>query len=236
MERFDSYRPRGAPKKSTFCYHCHVKARIPLMVVMVLTLLPAASFAGEGKRLFEAYCAGCHGKGGEGASGPALRKEGLLITVEQGYFTKSIRRGRKIRGCPPFKDEISPAGVEAIASHIKSWQAGKTLASPGHQAKAMYTEEGERLFALCGGCHGQEGEGAMGPPLLDPGFLESVSDTELRRTIMHGRPGTPMKGFLKGNGGTMAVLTPEEIDAVISYIRYRQATGGLSDAERNKAP
>jgi cytochrome c oxidase cbb3-type subunit 3 len=211
-----------------------VNARIPLIIVTVLALLPAASF-GSGARLFEVHCAGCHGKGGEGRSAPALRKEGLLITVEQGYFSKSIKAGRKIRGCPPFKGVIPAEGIEKIASHIKSWQEGKTLEAPSHDVGPSYTEQGERLFALCGGCHGHEGEGAMGPPLLDPGFLESISDAELRRTIMHGRPGTPMKGYLKGKGG-LAELTPEEIDGIISYMRHRQKTGVRQDAERIKAP
>lgn len=75
----------------------------------------------------------------------------------------------------------------------------------------------------------------MGPPLLDPGFLESISDTELRRTIMWGRPGTPMKGYLKGMGG-LAELAPSEIDEIISYMRYRQKAPGGTDAERIKAP
>lgn len=204
-------------------------------IITMLLLFPAALFAEDGTRLFEVHCSGCHGRGGEGGTAPALRKTGLLITVEQGYFVKSIRHGRMMRGCPPFKDKISPEGIEAVASHIKSWQTGKLLDAPAYDVKAMYTEKGERLFALCGGCHGLEGEGAMGPPLLDPGFLESISDTELRRTIIHGRPGTPMKGFLKGKGA-FAMLSLEDIDGIISYMRYRQATGGIKDAERIKAP
>jgi len=180
------------------------------------------------------HCSSCHGPGGEGGRAPALRKNGLLITVEQGYFAKSIRAGREFRGCPSFKDKISPEGIEAIATHIKSWQTEKMLDAPAYDVKAMYTEKGERLFALCGSCHGLEGEGAMGPPLLDPCFLESISDTELRRTIMHGRPGTPMKGFLKGMG-SFAHLSLDDIDGIISYIRYRQTAGGIKDAERIKA-
>jgi cytochrome c oxidase cbb3-type subunit 3 len=210
--------------------------RIPAIIITLLLLLfPSALFAEDGARLFEAHCSGCHGPGGEGGRAPALRKTGLLITVEQGYFVKSIRRGREVRGCPSFKDKISPEGIETVASHIKSWQTEKTLDAPAYDVSAMYTEKGERLFSLCGGCHGLEGEGAMGPPLLDPGFLESISDTELRRTIMHGRPGTPMKGFLKGMG-VFATLSIEDIDGIISYMRYRQATRGIKDAERIKAP
>ncbi|MBI2400206.1 MAG: c-type cytochrome, partial [Deltaproteobacteria bacterium] len=72
-------------------------------------------FAEDGGQLFEVHCSECHGTGGEGGRAPALRKTGLLITVEQGYFVKSIRCGREVRGCPSFKDKISPEGIEAIA-------------------------------------------------------------------------------------------------------------------------
>lgn len=207
-------------RKSTFCYHCLVNPRIPLIIITMLLLLPAVSSTEDA----------------EGASAPALKNPGLLITVEQGCFIKSNAPGVEMRGCPPFKDKTSSESIEAVASRMKSWQTEKLPDAPAHDVKAMYTEKDERLFALCGGCHGLEGEGAMGPPLLDPGFLASTSDTELRRTIMHGRPGTPMKGFLKGMGSAFAVLSPEEIDGIISYMRYRQAAGGTQDAERIKAP
>lgn len=134
--------------------------------------------------------------------------------------------------CPSFNGRSITEGVEAGASRGKSWQDD---AAAG-QVKATHTEQGERLFALCGGCHGLEGEGAMGPPLLDAGFLESISDSELRRIITLGKPGTPMKGFLRGTGGSFSVLSREEIDAIISYMRYRHSAGGLKDAERIKAP
>lgn len=235
MEKyFDESRGVPAPGKPTFCYHCHVRYAAVLIALATL-FSPAALSASEGPRLFSAHCAGCHGKGGGGASAPALRKEGLLITVEQGYFSKSIEAGRTMRGCPSFKGRIAPEEAEAIAAHIKSWQEGELLASPAHEVAPSYSEEGERLFGLCGGCHGTSGEGAMGPPLLDPGFLESASDADLRRTIMHGRPGTPMKGFLVGDGAFYA-LTPGEIDSVISYMRYIQKNGGRPDAERLQAP
>lgn len=204
-----------------FCYHVFVKASLALIFLSFLFFVPSALAGGEGQALYMKNCSPCHGRGGEGAKGPALRKEGLLRTVGKEYFEKSMRSGRPILGCPSFEGRLTDIEMSAIASHIKSWQEGADLEAPTHEVKPSYSEGGERLFSLCGGCHGLEGEGAMGPPLLDPGLLASISDTELRRTIMWGRPGTPMKGYLRDMGG-LAVLSPEEIDEILSYMRYRQ--------------
>lgn len=195
---------------------------LPLILLLLasFTIAPQSS-AGDNRALYIANCAACHGKGGEGGKGPALRKEGLLRTVSHEYFTRTMTFGRPLLGCPSFKDSLSSSEMSGIAAHIKSWQEGEDIAAPAHEVAPSFTERGEQHFMLCGGCHGTEGEGAMSPPLLDPGLLSSITDAELRAVIMFGRPGTPMKGYLKGMGG-LAVLSPEEIDEIISYIRHRQ--------------
>ncbi|MBI5232749.1 MAG: cytochrome c [Deltaproteobacteria bacterium] len=175
----------------------------------------------EGRGLYLENCSSCHGHDGQGANAPALRKEGLLATVDTDYFVNTMNYGRPIRGCPSFEKRMTPAEMEKVAFYIKGWQKGETLSAPTHVVVPKDTQRARDIFILCGGCHGLEHEGAMGPPLLDPGFLLSVSDTALRRTIMYGRPGTPMKGYLEGMGG-LAELTPEEIDGLIAYIRYRE--------------
>ena len=192
-----------------------------IFLLLASILIQPRSFAGDNRALFIANCSSCHGKGGEGGKGPALRKEGLLRTVSHEYFTRTMTFGRPLLGCPSFRDRLSSDEMSGIAAHIKSWQEGEEIVAPAHEVKPSYTERGERHFMLCGGCHGTEGEGAMSPPLLDPGLLSSISDPEIRAVIMWGRPGTPMKGYLKGMGG-LAALSPEEIDELISYIRYRQ--------------
>ena len=192
-----------------------------LFLMLASFLIPPHSFALDGNALYAANCASCHGRGGEGGKGPALRKEGLLRTVSHEYLTRTMTFGRPLLGCPSFKDKLSAGEMSGIAAHIKSWQEGEQISAPSHAVEPSYTERGEQHFMLCGGCHGTEGEGAMSPPLLDPGLLSSISDSELRAVISWGRPGTPMKGYLKGLGG-LATLNPDEIDELISYIRYRQ--------------
>ena len=189
-----------------------------LCLIASCTLVTTSANAGEAEKLYLKHCASCHGKSAEGAKATALRKEGLLITAELDFFIKSIRYGRPLSGCPSFAEKLSNSQIEMLAKYIKGWQKGELIKAPTHKVTPKNDSRGKELFAICGACHGLKIEGAMGPPLLDPGFLKSASDTMIRRTIMYGRPGTPMKGFLKGQGGFP--LSAEAIDQIISYMRY----------------
>ena len=54
--------------------------------------------------------------------------------------------------------------------------------------------QSELLYLLnqdCGACHGMTRKGGLGPPLL-PSSLRDRPDSLLVRTILDGRPGTPM--------------------------------------------
>lgn len=198
-----------------------MRSKICALFILLPFFLPPTIYGENGASLFQKHCSECHGNEGRGGKAPALKKEGLLVTADIDYFANSIRFGRPIRGCPSFRGKVREDDIIRIASYIKGWQKGEMLEAPDHDVQAGDNKRGREIFAICGGCHGVEGEGAMGPPLMDPGLLKSASDTVLRRTIMYGRPGTPMKGYLSGMGG-LAVLTVEEIDQLIAYIRYRE--------------
>lgn len=81
-----------------------------------------------------------------------------------------------------------------------------TPTTPAIDAKALYT-------ANCLACHGDKRQGIQGLGLpLTPAALAAKSTGELRDTVTDGRPNTAMVGF-KGR------LTPEQIDALVNYIK-----------------
>jgi cytochrome c oxidase cbb3-type subunit III len=72
-------------------------------------------------------------------------------------------------------------------------------------------EAGQRLYGpQCQVCHGANGDGVPGIDLKLGRFRRSSSDEDLARVITSGVPGTGMPAF---------VLRPEELTAVIAFIR-----------------
>lgn len=209
------------------------KASLFLFFLFSFINIPFSAGA-EGKELYLKYCASCHGKEGEGGKAYALNKDGLLVTTDIDYFTGSIKYGRPLSGCPPHEMKLNDEEIKALALFIKSWQKGRTLEAPGHSVEAKDSKRGRELFPICGACHGLKSEGAMGPPLFDVGFLKSASDQVIRRTIMYGRPGTPMKGFTRGYGPFP--LSMEDIDEIIAYMRFMQADLENGQAEMKVNP
>lgn len=78
----------------------------------------------------------------------------------------------------------------------------------------------------CSVCHGSKGQGGVGVPLSLPGFINSISDDYLFKTIRHGRPGRIMPAFDELSDAQVKAITshvrnwgtkdaPEENDAVI---------------------
>ena len=79
-------------------------------------------------------------------------------------------------------------------------------------ALTLASESGSRLFAdNCAVCHGSSGKGGVGVPLALPEFIDTVDDSYLRKSIIHGRPGRVMPSFQN--------LSDEEINAIVAHMR-----------------
>lgn len=81
---------------------------------------------------------------------------------------------------------------------------------------------GRELYGqLCAQCHGKALEGYAAdhaPGLINPTFLESVTDEFLTKSITTGRPGTSMAAYSKQLGGP---LEPAAIERIVRFIRER---------------
>jgi len=92
-------------------------------------------------------------------------------------------------------------------------------------------EAGQRLYGpQCQVCHGANGDGVPGIDLKLGRFRRSSSDADLARVISSGVPGTGMPAF---------VLRPEELTAVIAFLRAgfdpASAAVRVGDAARGQA-
>ncbi len=77
---------------------------------------------------------------------------------------------------------------------------------------------GKTIFiARCAACHGQLGEGGVGPNLTDDYWLHGGSVNEVFKVVKYG---VPAKGMVSWSG----ILKPEEMETVSSFILSMQGT------------
>jgi mono/diheme cytochrome c family protein len=73
----------------------------------------------DGRQLYAASCAACHGLDGEGARGPSL-VSGSAAALVLGELVSQIERGRPLAGMPRFRGALSPEQIDAVARHVLS--------------------------------------------------------------------------------------------------------------------
>jgi cytochrome c oxidase cbb3-type subunit 3 len=76
----------------------------------------------EGKDLYVANCAACHGRNGEGTVGPNLTDPYWLHGGSLKDIYRSIRYGWVEKGMKAWKDDLSQMQILQIASFIKTIQ------------------------------------------------------------------------------------------------------------------
>src|SRR5262249_5859097 len=89
-------------------------------------------------------------------------------------------------------------------------------------------DEGARVFAMaCAGCHGKEGQGIekdgrLRRKINDPAFLALISDQELRRYAITGRPdfGMPPYDGKDGRQPDFQPLTSQQISNLVALLAH----------------
>jgi mono/diheme cytochrome c family protein len=81
-----------------------------------------------GSKLFEQFCAECHGKEGEGVKAPALNNQEFLNAATNGYLLATITLGRATTPMPAWgypdqhRHVITKRQRQNIVSFIRKWQ------------------------------------------------------------------------------------------------------------------
>jgi len=77
----------------------------------------------------------------------------------------------------------------------------------------------------CAACHGADGKLGPAPPLNDPLFRVIVPPDTLTQIVSEGRAGTPMPGFARAHGGTLA---RPQIQVLVDQIKgVPESNGGV---------
>lgn len=119
----------------------------------------------DGRRLYNAQCALCHGIDGSGGYGPSLLRPAFARAADDEALVAIVRAG--IPGLMPgFGDANGPRRSWQIAAFARS------LARAGGERAAGNAEAGAAIYQRrgCAACHVVEGTGrAIGPDLTDIG-------------------------------------------------------------------
>lgn len=208
-----------------------------------------------GRELFAEACASCHGAdlGGGSAQNPdpeidapwpapalnnivARYQDSEIVDDVYGFIIMTLEEGRN--GTPMQAFGVGAGGqysdnqLAQMATYILSVQTGEDPPEP--DAQAFVGASGDELFSThCARCHGAEGQGVVGPTLLNLyaryGVQLDDDDPNLetgrqivRQAVVQGRnvPGqAPMPSFAQ-------VLTDDAIDAIIDHVEGFQQTEG----------
>lgn len=201
--------------------------RLWIIPALLALSISTAWGATDGATLYWRNCAGCHGEDGSGGIGIPLSLPGFQATVDDAYLRKTIRLGRTGRVMPAFT-QLSDAEVDAIVKHLRSWHKGKPPVYQREPVKGNAAKGAQLFGKYCAGCHGAKGEGSHGtgvtfsrprdfpimpPALRNPGYLASVSDAQIKATLIKGRPGTPMVAFMERG------LKERDINDLVAFVR-----------------
>lgn len=165
--------------------------------------------SGEGQRIFEATCAGCHGLDGRGGErGPDITSRQQVVQLSDAETLDILRRGIPTAGMPPFAS-LGAAKLNAVLGYLRSLQgkgARATLPGDPKNGKALFYGK-----ARCSECHMIGGAGGfLGRDLTLYGA--NLSAKEIHNNIVN-----PGGGAEQGN--KTAVATMRDAQAFSGIIR-----------------
>jgi mono/diheme cytochrome c family protein len=184
-----------------------------------------------GERLYADNCAICHGDFGEGGPNPSnpnqvispISTAGYLATRDDTTLRAIINQGQPDLGMSPFGlaygGPLDEEQVGAIVAFMRAWQANPPVELPPEIERAPLLGDAEEIYGeFCSQCHGERGEGGIGPEFQSDEFHATKTDEQLYDSIDLGHPATAMIAWGQ-------VLTDDQIEGLVAYIRSLQGGG-----------
>lgn len=177
----------------------------------------------EGKKLFLANCASCHGKNAEGTqNAPSLIGVGAA-SVDFQVSTGRMPGQASGPQLPVKEPQFTEEQTMALAAYVASLAPGPAIPSDAAVAPNGNSSRGGELFRTnCAMCHNAAGAGgALTEGKYAPSLMDS-SGREIYEAMVTGPQNMPV--FSDSN------LSPEDKKDIITYLAYVQtnpSVGGL---------
>ncbi len=155
----------------------------------------------HGQALYRSRCTACHGYDGLTSTGLSLHSTSLLTVASDDFLARAIVHGRANTAMPSWK-RLSAAEVSDLLAYLRAWEPDPpskpaVLTGLSRSVRDGSSEAtGREVYrSNCAICHGEDGEGALGPSLNKDAFLSVVDNEYLYTAIVAGRPGTAMAAW-----------------------------------------
>jgi mono/diheme cytochrome c family protein len=195
-------------------------------------------------QLYTQNCAGCHGVDGRLGAALPLNDPLYLAFVADDGMRQAISKGRAGTNMPAFSEQagghLTEQQIESLVTGMRSvwskpdefkgvelprYSVDETTTTSGPSAletnaKTSETADATRGAATyktyCASCHGTNGDGGSAGSIVDPNFLNLVSDQGIRTTVVVGRADLGKPDW-RGNVPKHP-MSPQEIDAVVAWL------------------
>ncbi|MFC2102199.1 c-type cytochrome [Bacteroidota bacterium] len=187
----------------------------------------------SGESLFVNHCQACHGKDAKGDLAIGFNNPDFFQAASLEYIYYTLFRGRMNTAMPSWStlDDAETADLLVYIVSLRDKGRGARVKAnfefrisnfefqeSGDLVSGIRESGGNKFHYLCSRCHGEHGEGATGPAVLNRDFLQTADDHFLYQTISSGRSHTPMHGWIRP-GSQEGGIQPDEIREIIAFMR-----------------
>lgn len=172
-------------------------------------------------------------EGRPGTNMPAFSQQaGGSLTDQQ---IESLIRGMRAQWSKPddFKAvELPPysVGETSSSSHAGSAIPDNSSVNVSQTDNAL---RGDAIYqTYCARCHGTNGAGGSAGSIVDPNFLNMVSDQGLRTTVVVGRADLGKPDWRSNIQGRP--MSPQEIDAVVAWVAAHRQPASVVTNDGNQ--
>jgi cytochrome c oxidase cbb3-type subunit III len=190
--------------------------------------------------LFKDNCRACHaGETNIGAS-ISMRDPLYLAIIPHDVLRKITAEGIPGTTMPGFAKasggELTAEQVDIIVNGILDWGKSAQITKtnlPPYSAPLGDANHGSEVYnRFCASCHGQVGQNGKAGSILQPEYLQLVSDQYLRSVTIAGRPELGMPNYQ--NLVANQPMSDQDIADIVAWlVSHRNASNVVQEADAN---